>query len=284
MTTKRTLLGECVLRRDGSGQLFLMNRKETGWGSYAISMSSEESFLSKYNATLGEWSKDEHGDYCPVTPIEHKTSPATVALAVAMVDAHELLEGPNELEAFKQLMDAMGPRTVLVDDGYKPRVLQGRIEIHDGVLVLHDCGMRGQSHEAIGAASNLVAGMLTVPYSREDQLYAQKVSLTQEQSAALKENMVPIRSFVSDDLNHEGLRKLLAAQPISSVVVSVGSDLREYCRSGSDGEVLKVRMDSGKMESLEAMLAENGLKLVPIVIDGKVVQTDGYKFKHTGDK
>lgn len=43
-----------------------MNRQDHGWSSYAMSVTSEESFLAKYHATLGAWSKDEHGEYCPV--------------------------------------------------------------------------------------------------------------------------------------------------------------------------------------------------------------------------
>jgi hypothetical protein len=115
---KHNLLADTVLRRDGAGDLYLMNRKDHGWSSYAYSVKSEEAFLASYNATLGEWDKDEHGDYCPVTRVEPQVISPAVALAVAMVDAHEALTFGEELEAFRSLraaQEARGP--ALVGDG-----------------------------------------------------------------------------------------------------------------------------------------------------------------------
>jgi len=103
---KHNLLADTVLRRDGAGDLYLMNRKDHGWASYAYTVKSEEAFLASYNATLGEWDRDEHGPFCPVTRVQPEATPPAIALAVVMVDAHEALTFGEELEAFRSLRAA----------------------------------------------------------------------------------------------------------------------------------------------------------------------------------
>lgn len=63
---KLDLLGDCILRRDHEGHLFLMNRQERGWNSSSIRVDSEEDLLDRFNVTLGEWTKDEHSPYAPI--------------------------------------------------------------------------------------------------------------------------------------------------------------------------------------------------------------------------
>lgn len=72
--SKRNLLGDTVLRRDG-GKLFLMNRQEGGFRAWALPIESEAALLERYNVRLGEWSQDEHGAFCPVTRIPREELP-----------------------------------------------------------------------------------------------------------------------------------------------------------------------------------------------------------------
>jgi hypothetical protein len=69
---KSSIFTDTVLRKDGAGNLFLMNRQEAGWSSSAIPMPSEEYLLGHYNVTLGKWTADKHGEYCPVHKEESK--------------------------------------------------------------------------------------------------------------------------------------------------------------------------------------------------------------------
>jgi hypothetical protein len=71
---KQDLYGDTVLRRDGD-QLYLMNRQEGGWREWAVPVESEAYVLSKWNVRLGEWSRDEHGEFCPVTRIPRSEQP-----------------------------------------------------------------------------------------------------------------------------------------------------------------------------------------------------------------
>lgn len=73
--SKISLYGDTVLRRDGD-QLYLMNRQEGGWREKAIPVgTSEEEFLASYNVHLGCWSRDEHGEFCPVICIPRSEQP-----------------------------------------------------------------------------------------------------------------------------------------------------------------------------------------------------------------
>jgi hypothetical protein len=63
---KMILFGNTVLRKDNNGNLFLMNRMDTGWSSSSISIDSIEQLLDNFQVTLGEWSKDKFGEYCKV--------------------------------------------------------------------------------------------------------------------------------------------------------------------------------------------------------------------------
>jgi hypothetical protein len=67
---KSEIFKDTVLRKDGAGNLFFMNHPEKGWRSYAIPILSEERFLETHHAKLGEWTKDEFGDCCPVFRVD----------------------------------------------------------------------------------------------------------------------------------------------------------------------------------------------------------------------
>jgi hypothetical protein len=68
MKTKIALFADTVLRKDGD-QLYLMSRQEGGFRSWAIPVESEEWLMDHYQVRVGEWSRDEHGLFCPVTRI-----------------------------------------------------------------------------------------------------------------------------------------------------------------------------------------------------------------------
>lgn len=79
---KIDLYGNTVLRRDPKGLLFLMHRQEKGWSSSYIRVDSEEHLLSRFNVTLGEWTKDEHSPYVPVICVKTAApAPSQVQLA-----------------------------------------------------------------------------------------------------------------------------------------------------------------------------------------------------------
>jgi hypothetical protein len=68
---KIPLHSDTVLRRKG-GAIYLMTRKERGWDAYAHRVPSEAWVAIKFNVRLGTWSKDEHGEFCPVTRVSHR--------------------------------------------------------------------------------------------------------------------------------------------------------------------------------------------------------------------
>jgi hypothetical protein len=94
MATKHNLLADCVIRKDGSGQLWLMDRRETGWASYARSITSEAWLLEHYNVKLGSWAKDEHGEYCPV----HVLEPLVVGAGIDLRNQYRLTSGGEVLK------------------------------------------------------------------------------------------------------------------------------------------------------------------------------------------
>ena len=55
-----------VRRRDGDTQVYLMNRQRRGWGEYAISLRSVEEIEVFYAVRVGQWERDEHGEFAPV--------------------------------------------------------------------------------------------------------------------------------------------------------------------------------------------------------------------------
>ena len=72
---KQNLLGDTVIRRDGIGRLYLMNRQEGGWKSSRVSVASEGDLLDRFNVRLGEWTRDECSEYCPVTCLPRSEQP-----------------------------------------------------------------------------------------------------------------------------------------------------------------------------------------------------------------
>jgi len=99
---KRNLLGDCVLRRDSLGMLWMMNRQEGGWRSDMLPVQSEKVFLDTYNARLGEWTKDECSEYCLVTALSSEEEPIPdTKKSVIMVDG-----GGNILVGFS-IFDAL---------------------------------------------------------------------------------------------------------------------------------------------------------------------------------
>lgn len=67
MNRRVRLFGDTVLRRrEGDSQVYLMNRQKRGWGEYAIPCRTREEVEVFYAVTVGEWDKDEHGEFAPV--------------------------------------------------------------------------------------------------------------------------------------------------------------------------------------------------------------------------
>lgn len=125
--SKISLFGDTVLRKDGD-QLYLMNRQEGGWRQQAIPVGSETEFLAKYNARLGEWSRDEHGEFCPVTCIPRSEQPTL----------HDMVEVGPTFTGKTQCY------TVLTDPA-------------NGQVTLHDVGMQGVNGRMVPASALGVA-------------------------------------------------------------------------------------------------------------------------------
>jgi hypothetical protein len=142
---KRNLFGDCVLRRDGIGRLYLM-KLEGGWNSPRISIVSEQDLLAEYNVRLGDWTRDEVSDFCPVVCIPRSEQPTL----------HEGEEPPfvlddigprgqvgdTELEAFKRLLAAHQGLNFVCDsfepDPEKSEAFNRFVAQTDGYKVRHD--------------------------------------------------------------------------------------------------------------------------------------------------
>jgi hypothetical protein len=67
---KKKLFADTVLRKDAhTGDLFLMNHREKGWGSSAIQIASIEALLQNYDVTIGDWTSDQYSEYCWVRTV-----------------------------------------------------------------------------------------------------------------------------------------------------------------------------------------------------------------------
>lgn len=55
-----------VRRRAGESLVYLMNRQRRGWGEYAIPHKSIEEIEVFYAVSVGDWARDEHGEFAPV--------------------------------------------------------------------------------------------------------------------------------------------------------------------------------------------------------------------------
>ena len=164
---KRNLLGDCVLRRDAKGNLWLMNRQEGGWRSWSDPVKSEAALLEEYNVRLGEWTKDSCSEYCPVTRIPRSELPTL----------HDWEELPQdglacERHAFNRIQEVNGLKGPnLLDDshatgaraGMKPVVVVDGLNVLTGYSIMgeeplpesfkpHDVDQRGQSTESVDAS------------------------------------------------------------------------------------------------------------------------------------
>lgn len=54
-----------VSRRDGDASIYLMNRQRKGWGESAIPFRSVQEIEVFYSVRVGEWTRDEYGEYAP---------------------------------------------------------------------------------------------------------------------------------------------------------------------------------------------------------------------------
>jgi hypothetical protein len=224
---KRNLLGDCVLRRDSLCQLYLMNRQEGGWRSALFPVKSEEALLDEYNVRLGEWTKDECSEYCPVTRLSREEMDtlhdgedpdlATFPFDDIGPRGSTPIDPNLEGEAFRGICEAYGFNKLnLLDDGLTQDKLRELLnEQHDfgprglepllvgdnithrevlqhrgvGVEILHDLGHRGVVHESIvlGVGSYLNQ---STDYSVGVELG--KVSLTDEQHRVLTRDLVTV--------------------------------------------------------------------------------------------
>lgn len=249
---KRNLLGDCILRRGSLGELYLMNRQEGGWRSALFPVKSEETLLDEYNVRLGEWTKDECSEYCPVIRLS------------------------------REEMDTL----------------------HDGEVSetfhFHDVGMRGQSTESVDAAEHVVMGALGTEaeaFNRLREFYG-----------------VRGPNLLNDGITKEKIRELIQEQhdfgPRGPVLVGEGyrAPLPSRRDFGIGVEVLqdlgpqphdrdpqafaqKMSLTAEQMEVIEETLEANGTPLVPVVVNGEVVEvtarlvasTDGYKLEEWKD-
>lgn len=131
--TKKTLYADTVLRK-GRNQLYLMNG-QGGWRQdWAIPVESEQWLVDHYHVRVGEWSQDEHGDFCPVIRVPRSEQPTL----------HEG-ETPPEEEGFAELSRAQALGRALYEEGALegkylqgdsiPAELRGFVDAHPGVLV-----------------------------------------------------------------------------------------------------------------------------------------------------
>jgi hypothetical protein len=125
---KRNLLGDTIIRRDGIGRLYLMNRQEGGWKSSRVSVASEEALLDEYNVRLGEWTRDKCSEYCPVICIPRSEQPTLHDGEEPPFVLHDIgprgQVGDSELEAFQTLMKHYGQRGPnMMDDSLHPVVV-----------------------------------------------------------------------------------------------------------------------------------------------------------------
>jgi hypothetical protein len=145
MMAKRNLFCDTVLRRDGSGAVYLMNRQEGGWRQWAEPVESVSAFSDAYNAQVGAWARDKYGEYCPV----------------------------HALEGEKKVIPPVGTKPVVIVDGLN--VLTGYSLMGDGevlepsTFVPHDVGPRGQVpvDDLSGELQRLIDGTLTYEQVRE---------------------------------------------------------------------------------------------------------------------
>jgi hypothetical protein len=73
-TPKINLVSEVVVRRR-DGKLYLMNTRATGWQFSSIPINSEKILLRVFNVQLGEWTRDEYSEYCPVHSLPRSELP-----------------------------------------------------------------------------------------------------------------------------------------------------------------------------------------------------------------
>jgi hypothetical protein len=128
--SKIDLYGDTVLRKDGDGgELYLMNRQEGGWRQHARPVGTEEAFLDQYHVRLGEWSRDEYGEFCPVYCLSRSELPTLNDLPSGLRRALEV--NPRRL-AFGRALYEEGALAETKLDSVPPG-LQQFIDSHPGV-------------------------------------------------------------------------------------------------------------------------------------------------------
>jgi len=79
-----------------------MNRQEGGWRQWAEPVGSVSAFEAAYNAWVGSWSKDEYGEYCPVTCLRAPSteiSPSALGLGTDLTQPTDYLHGAEVVKA-----------------------------------------------------------------------------------------------------------------------------------------------------------------------------------------
>jgi hypothetical protein len=63
------LLGRGYVRADTDGRLWLLNRRERGFGEWGVSLDDWDDLFRRYNVRVTEVAADEHGPYVMVAPL-----------------------------------------------------------------------------------------------------------------------------------------------------------------------------------------------------------------------
>jgi hypothetical protein len=204
-----------------------MNRQEGGWRSALFPVESEETLLGEYNVRLGEWTKDECSEYCPVTRLSREEmdtlhdgeEPSLETFPFDNIGPRGVTPiDPNlEGEAFRGIREAYGFNKLnLLDDGLTQDKLRELLnEQHDfgprgleplvvgdnlthravlqhrglGIEILHDLGHRGVVHESMVLG---VGSYLNQPTDYQAGVEVGKGSLTAEQHRVLTRDLVTV--------------------------------------------------------------------------------------------
>lgn len=70
----RLFMPTVVRRREGDASVYLMNRQRRGWGELAIPFRSTNEIEVFYHVSVGEWSRDEHGEFAPVALLREEAA------------------------------------------------------------------------------------------------------------------------------------------------------------------------------------------------------------------
>ena len=65
---KQVLSADGCIRVDNDGHPWLLNKRETGWGSLGFQYNSWADLLDEWNIDVGNPETDKHGTYWPIIP------------------------------------------------------------------------------------------------------------------------------------------------------------------------------------------------------------------------